>query len=218
MGVFLGFKGGIMNFVLTGAMTSGIVQVTQLDVAYSVLYDVWSKSSKHTFLAPITHLHYIIGGWLVGVIRGTLVFALMYVFSRYYFSFSLPSFTTTCVFLTGVFLNAALLGMAVCFLVILFGQKVDIIAWASVALIMLFCGIYYPVTSLPPAARYISQLIPLTYFLDYFRAGYGFQPVFSRGLLKGFIEIIFYAVVLLGCLDWAYAQSRKTGMILRLSE
>lgn len=218
MGVFLEFRGNVMDFVLTGAITSGILQVAQLDVSYSLLYDVWSKSWKHTFLSPISHLDYILGGWAVGIIRGTAVFLIMYLFSRFMFGFALPPLPVTLVFLAGVFLNAAMLGMAVCVLIFFFGTKVDIVAWSSVALIMLFCGIYYPVDTLSPPARIIAQFIPLTYFLDYFRSSYGFTPVFSHGLLKGFGETIVYSLALLRLLEWSFWQSRKSGMILRLSE
>jgi ABC-2 type transport system permease protein len=103
-------------------------------------------------------------------------------------------------------------------LIFFFGTKVDIVAWSSVALIMLFCGIYYPVATLPHAARVVAQLIPLTYFLDYFRSAYGFPPVFSHSLLKGFLETLVYSLALLKLLDWAFWKSRTTGMILRLSE
>jgi ABC-2 type transport system permease protein len=218
MGVFLRFHGDIMNFVLTGAITSGILQVAQLDVAYSLLYDVWSKSWKHTFLAPISQIDYILGGWIVGILRGTVVFAIMYAFSRYFFHFGLPPFLPTALFLCGVFLNAAMMGMLVCVLIFFFGTKVDIVAWSSVALVMLFCGIYYPVNTLPPAARLVAQFIPLTYFLDYFRSAYGFPATFSHDLLKGFGETVVYSLALLRLLDWAFWKSRKTGMILRLSE
>ena len=218
MGNFLQFQGNIMNFILTGAITSGVLQITQLDVAYSMLYDVWSKSVKHSFLAPINHFHYILGGWFVGILRGILVFLLMLMFSRHYFGFSLPTFTVTVIFLAGVFLNGMVLGVLVCILVFFFGQKVDIAAWSFVALIMLFCGIYYPVSSLPPAAKIIAELIPLTYFLDYFRIEYGFTPVFPHALWLGFGEIIIYLVFSFYGLEWAYQKSCKSGMILRLSE
>ena len=77
MGNFLDLKGNVANFVLTGAITGGVLQVTQLDVSYSLLYDIWSKSLKHTFLAPVTPYHYVIGSWLIGMIRGSVVFLLL---------------------------------------------------------------------------------------------------------------------------------------------
>src|SRR5206468_4071860 len=41
------------SFVLIGTIALSVVNVCQLEVAYAVLLDVWSKSLKHQFLAPI---------------------------------------------------------------------------------------------------------------------------------------------------------------------
>ena len=52
---------------------------------------------------------------------------------------------------------------------------------------LLVCGIYYPVTLLPPWVAAMAEAIPLTYFLESFRHFYDFQPNFSHPLAKGFI-------------------------------
>src|SRR2546421_12531869 len=58
------------SFVLIGTIALSIVNVCQLEVAYAVLLDVWSKSLKHQFLAPIGIRPLTIGSWLPGVCRG----------------------------------------------------------------------------------------------------------------------------------------------------
>jgi len=202
MGSFLKLDYNLLNFVLTGSIAGGVLQVTQLDVSYGLLYDVWSKSIKHTFLSPITHFHFVMGSWLIGIIRGIIVFVLMTTFSYYVFEFSIPSsILMTVIFITGLCLSSLIIGMM-----------------ASATLIMLVCGIYYPVSYLPNFVRILSQLVPLTYFLEYYRSGYGFTPVFPNSLLWGFGLSIFYIILLFYSLGRAYEKSRKTGMILRLSE
>lgn len=218
MGSFLKLDYNLLNFVLTGAIAGGVLQVAQLDVSYGLLFDVWSKSIKHTFLSPITHFHFIMGSWLIGIIRGIIVFILMAVFSHYAFKFSMPSTLMNVIFVSGLCLNALIIGMMVCLLVTLFGQRVEVTAWASATLVMLICGIYYPVSYLPKFVVFFSQLVPLTYFLEYYRLGYGFKPVLSNLLLWGFGLSLFYIVLLFYLLGRAYEKSRKTGMILRLSE
>ena len=219
MGSFLKLDYNLLNFVLTGSIAGGVLQVTQLDVSYGLLYDVWSKSIKHTFLSPITHFHFVMGSWLIGVARGIIVFTLMTTFSYYVFEFSIPpSILMTVIFVTGLCLNALIIGMMVCLLVMLYGQRVEATAWASATLIMLVCGIYYPVSYLPNFVQFLSQLVPLTYFLEYYRSGYGFTPVFSNSLTWGFGLSAFYIILLFYSLGRAYEKSRKTGMILRLSE
>jgi len=218
MSGFLKLDQTLLNFVLTGAITAGTIQVATLDVAYGLLYDVWSKSIKHTFLAPIEHYHFIIGSWIVGIVRGVIIFTLMGVFSHYAFGFDIPSYKMAIIFMAGVFLNALIMGMVICFFITLYGQRVEIIAWAFATLVMLICGIYYPVSQLPSFFQRLAELIPLTYFLEYFRSGYGFTPLLTRLLLKGFIMSLVYIGLILVAINWAYQRSRKNGIIMRLSE
>ena len=218
MGSFLKLDASLLNFVLTGAIAAGTLQVSTLDVAYGMLYDVWSKSIKHTFLAPINHFHFITGAWIVGIVKGTIIFAMMVIFAYYTFEFTLPSIFVSLVFLVGLFLNSLISGMLICWLITLYGQRVEIVAWAFAALVMLLCGIYYPVSVLPPWAMFFAKLIPLTYFLEYFRMGYGFKPVFSHLLFKGFLLSGIYIVALYYLISWGYARSRRNGIIMRMSE
>src|SRR5260370_13605941 len=63
------------SFVMIGTIALSVVNVCQLEVAYAGLLDVWSKSLKHQFLAPIGVRHLTLGSWLVGITRVVLSFA-----------------------------------------------------------------------------------------------------------------------------------------------
>jgi ABC-2 type transport system permease protein len=215
---FLNLDKNFVAFVLTGAITGGVLQVTQLDVSYSLLYDIWSKSIKQTFLAPVTQYDYIIGSWLIGMARGLTVFVILSFFSAKLFGFIYPGLIISIIFLTGIFLTGLMIGMFVCLLVMLYGQRVEVTAWSLVALLMLVCGMYYPVNLLPKPFVIIAAFIPLTHFLEYYRSFYGFSPVFTYSLIKGFVLVIFYIILLFILLKYAFEHSRRTGMILRLSE
>lgn len=218
MGNFLKLDGPTVSFLLTGAIVSGVLQISQLDVAYGLLYDVWSKSIKQTFLPPVTNFDYIMGSWLFGIARGIIVFFLLAVFSMWAFDFSMPSFSITVVSLSGVFLNALIVGMVVNVFIMQYGQKVDIIAWSFPVLQMLVCGIYYPVTFLPKYVAVVAELMPLTYFLEYFRTAYGYQPVLSLLLLKGFGLSAMYVALMFFLMHVSYKKAQKNGMLIRLSE
>jgi ABC-2 type transport system permease protein len=71
---------------------------------------------------------------------------------------------------------------------------------------------------LPKVVQYISALIPITYFLEYFRTGYGFKPVFPHPLSIGFGITVFYIILLFYLLNIAHKRARKNGMIIKLSE
>src|SRR5258708_23602692 len=74
---FLGITPAQTSFVLIGTIALSVVNVCQLEVAYAVLMDVWSKSIKHQFLAPIGIRHLTVGSWLVGMVRGGALFTLL---------------------------------------------------------------------------------------------------------------------------------------------
>ena len=218
MSSFLGLETNLVAFVLTGAITAGVLQVTQLDVSYGLLYDIWGKSIKHSFLAPVENSDYLIGSWIIGIIRGTVVFGLLSYFSSRIFGFSLPGIYETFIFLCGLFLSALNVGMFVWLLIFMFGQKVDITAWTMAHMLMLLSGIYYPVSYLPGFLKPLASLIPLTYFLEYYRSFYGFETVYSNLIIKGFSLTVVYTIVLYYLLSIALKKAKRSGILLKLSE
>ncbi len=217
---FLELKKDVIAFILVGVISLSVVQVCQLDVAYVLLFDVWSKSIKHTFIAPIKGQHLVLGSWLVGMARGSFVFLLLmgFAYNAFNFDFMKPGLPTLLLFLFGLFLNAALIGMTVCVLVLLFGQRAEVAAWSLVSLMLLICGIYYPTTLLPPPFAALSRGIPLTYFLEYFRSFYGYPPGTTHTLAKAYISSIIYFGAGLLALKIASERARLNGLLLKLSE
>lgn len=208
------------SFVLIGTIALSVVNVCQLEVAYAVLMDVWSKSIKHQFLAPIGIRHLTLGSWMVGIVRGLLVFVLVAVLAGWAFGFRVlqPGVGAVVVFLFGCFVNAWIVGVFVCALITLFGNRAEAFAWASVNLVLMLAGIYYPVSVLPDSAAAIARAIPLTYFLDAYRSHFGFATEFAAPITTGLVLSAFYAVVA-HCAFWASIQrARRTGLLLKMSE
>lgn len=217
---FLGLTQDVIAFILVGVISLSVVQVCQLDVAYVLLFDVWSKSIKHTFIAPIKGLHLVLGSWFVGMSRGSFVFLLLmgFAYKAFNFDFLKPGVPTLLLFLLGLFINAALIGMTVCVLVLIFGQRAEVAAWSLVSLMLLICGIYYPTSLLPQPFATLSRGIPLTYFLEYFRSFYGYEPGTTNVLAKAYLTSIVYFGLGLVALKTASERARVNGLLLKLSE
>jgi len=218
LGDYMKLHDKALAFVMTGAIAGGILQVTQLDASYSLLYEVWSKSMKHTFLAPVGASESLLGSWFVGMARGSLIFIILAACAVFLFGFTFPPVWVVLIFLAGIFGCALLLGLLVSILILVFGQKAEITAWMFAYLFMLVSGIYYPVNTLPKFFYYFAQAVPITYFLEFFRASFGFKPLLSFGLAKGFGLIVLYFVLGLKVMQFAFYQARKKGTIVRLSE
>jgi len=207
------------SFVLIGTIALSTVQVCQLEVAYAVLYDVWSKSMKHQFLAPIGVRHLTTGSWVVGVVRGLLVFVLLAALARWAFAFdafAAGAWGLT-VFLLGCFLTAWVVGVFVCTLVMHFGNRAEASAWATVNLVLVLAGIYYPISVLPAPAAALAAAVPLTYFLDAYRTHYGFAPEFPHPVATGLALSAVYLALSHWSLVAALQRARRTGQLLKMS-
>lgn len=217
---FLELTPEMTAFILVGTVALSAVQVCQLDVAYAVLFDIWSKSMKHQFLTPVRIHNLALGSWLVGVARGLAVFVLMAFIGTWAFGFNFVGAgpLSLVLFLLGCFLTALCIGLCVCSLVLLFGTRAETSAWAAVNFIVMLSGIYYPISVLPGWAAAVSSAIPLTYFLDAVRVGYGFPSQFAHPLATGFALAALYIVLAHWGLAAAVTRARRTGLLLKLSE
>src|SRR6266446_633754 len=174
MSRFLDLTEAQASFVLVGTIALSVVNVCQLEVAYAVLLDVWSKSLKHQFLAPIGIRHLTLAAWVVGV--------------------------------------------AVCALITLFGNRAEAFAWATVNMVLVLAGIYYPISVLPDFIAAIARAIPLTYFLDAYRSHYGFTSEFRSPISTGLALSALYAALAHWAFLAAIHRARRTGLLLKMSE
>ncbi len=217
---FLKLDPDLSGFILIGIISMSVIQVCQIDVAYVLLYDLWSKSLKHTFIAPVRSFQLILGSWMIGIVRSFCVFLLLSISSYLAFGFDCfrPGPGPLVLFLIGLFLISAVIGMAVCILVLLFGYKADVAAWSFSYLLSLLCGIYYPVSILPTPLPAIAKGIPLTYFLEFFRTYYGYQGQFRHLLLWGFGLSVIYLVLGAVLFSVVLQRARRIGTLIKLSE
>ena len=218
---FIGVEPQMKTFILTGIITMSAIQVCQLDISYVLLFDIWSKAIKLSFVAPIGMRHLLGGAFLLGGIRGTAVFFFQIGvgFVLLDFKFLFPgSILPVIVFLIGIFLCSAIIGVLVCILILNFGNRAEIAGLSAMSLMLLVCGIYYPVLALPDWAGVISEFLPLTYFLEYIREFHGIASTHPHVLVKAFALAFFYLLLEMILLQWSLERVRRNGMLLRLSE
>lgn len=205
--------------VLSGVVAMSVLQTCQLDVSYSLLFDMWSKSMKHTLVAPIGPRHYLIGSWIFGITRGTLTFFIITGLIRLLFHFNIMQggAATTIIFLAGLFVSGLIIGMLIIVLLYMFGMRAEIATWSIVSVLLLVCGIYYPISVLPAALQHIGYAVPLTFFLEYYRESYGL-PGDPHAAAKGFALSAVYLAVLYALLAISQSRAKRRGIILKMSE
>ncbi len=217
---FLSLNINTGGFILIGIISMSVIQVCQIDVAEALLYDLWAKSMKHLFIAPIHPFQIFLGSWFIGIIRAFIVFLLLSIFSFFAFGYDFfkPGILSLTLFLSGLFMTSASVGIAVCILVLVFGYKAEVAAWSLSSLMSLICGIYYPISILPFPLPEIARAIPLTYFLEYFRSFYGFEEEIGNLLFWGFLLAGLYLLIEGILFKIVLHRARRTGLLLKLSE
>lgn len=207
-------------FILVGVIALSVLQVGQLDISYVILYSVWNKSLKHEIATPMTPFHLVFGAWVMGVIHSLIVFVLLSFFSAWAFGFRFLDAGLSALFLfyLGLVLSSAVIGVAVIALAFRFGGRAHVGATSIVSVLILLSGIYYPVTVLPQSLQVLSACIPVTYFLEFFRSQYGFEPSNEHLLLRGFILVLLYLAASIGTLLMALRHAKQSGVLLKMSE
>ena len=178
------------------------------------------SSIKHQLVAPIRPWHLVLGSWLMGLVRGTAVFALQAAVSHWVFGVNVLAhgLAPAVALLAGLLLSAAGVGLLVSTLLMLFGLRAEVSAWSGVSLVLLLCGVYYPVSVLPAPLQAVAAGVPLTHFLEAFRAHLGYAPVFTAPLLRGYGLAVLYVAGGYALFAWAIHRARRTGMLLKLSD
>jgi ABC-2 type transport system permease protein len=217
---FLGLESRMVEFVLIGVIALSVVQIGQLDMAYVILYSIWNKSLKHEMAAPVNAFHLIAGPWVMGVFHSLVVFILMCLFSSlaFHLNFLKVGILPLTIFFLGLSFFAASIGILVCAMAFRFGGRAHVGATSLVSLLILVSGIYYPVEILPGPLQGIAALIPLTYFLKYFRSFYGFSPTESHPLFWGFLLTAGYTIVAGFLLHYSIRTAREKGILSQMSE
>ncbi|WP_202319998.1 ABC transporter permease [Archaeoglobus neptunius] len=219
LGEFLYLSKNEIAFIMIGVIALSVIQIIQIDVTYVMLLDMWSMSLKYIIVTPMPFYRMVIGAWLFGSMRGLVSLVLLVILSArlFGFTFSLPLLPAI-LFIAGMLLSAMLIGIFNCVLILVFGRRAEIFAWTLTAIVMLFCGIYYPVSILPEPFKTAGLLIPITHYLEYFRTFYGFPSTFPNPFLIGIAETVVYLAVLLIVAELSMKRARKTGLVLKLSE
>jgi ABC-2 type transport system permease protein len=220
LGAFLDLPPEEVAFLLIGSLALSALQLCQLDVTYAILYDVWSKSVKQTQTSPVRPYQLFLGSWILGVIRGlgVLLILVLFAFVSFDFNFLSAGAVPLFWFMTGLFLSALALGIVVCVLLVIVGHKAEVVTYYISTLLMMLCGIYYPIDVLPQPFYLMAKAIPVTYFLDYYRGFYGFDNLLESPLLVGLLMAFFYIAMAMLLFSFALRKARRNGAILRLSE
>lgn len=199
--------------ILNGLVFWIVIWRVQYEININILAELWDKNVVNIFASPLTVWEWIASLVTVGMMKMTvsLVFSCIIAFFVYHYNVFQYGF-----YLLPAILNLLLTGWAAGFLVagliIRFGEKIQTLAWAGVAMLTPFSAVYYPVSILPTWAKYISNIIPSTYIFE------GLREILFTGrfsydkLLISFALNGIYLALALWFFIFMFRKSRRLGL------
>jgi ABC-2 type transport system permease protein len=203
----------IVVTILTGLVLWIILYMASNSIAITILADLWDRNLMNVLVSPLSWTEWMAGNILLSLIKVILSFIFTLLLTLLLYKISL--FSTMGLLIPHI----ALLIMTswwIAFIIIgsilRFGTRIQTLAWALVAVISPFSAIYYPLSSLPKFAQYISYVIPSSYIFESAREviAAGHYDTFKLGMCLG-LNII-YLILSLIYLKTSIDTARTKGL------
>lgn len=169
----------VVMLIVSGIIFWYIIWRAQYELTVNLLEEMWDKNLVNTFVSPIKFGEWVSSLLILGGIKAfiSLIFTAFIAFLLYKVQiFSLGLYLIP--FMALLIMNGWAVGFFVTGIIFRYGSRIQTLAWAMVALISPFCAIYYPVSSLPAWAQYISAFIPASYVFE------GMRQVLESGVMN----------------------------------
>lgn len=195
------------------------LQRAQQEISILFMDEIWGENLLNLFTTPIKFSEYLAGLILTSLLKLVMSLTVMAVFALVLYHFNvfslgfyfLPAVALLAVFgwTIGIFINSAILR---------FGRDSESLAWTLVFAVQPFSAVFYPLSSLPEAARYISYLLPSTYIFEGMRSLIFSGTLPSFYLLMGIMLDLVYFFLALLVFRYTFYKAKETGFLARLIE
>lgn len=199
--------------ILSGLVFWVVIWRAQYEITTNFLSELWDRNIVNLFTTPLNLTEwmsaFIIFGFLktlVSVSFSALLAFLFYHYNVFSFGWYMP------LFIISLLMTGWATGFVVAAILVRYGQKLQTLAWAGVALIAPFSALYYPVSVLPHWAQTIAWYIPSTYIFEALRQSLFTGHVSFDKLMISFVLNVIYLVISLWFFVFMFNKSRKLGL------
>ena len=199
--------------ILTSIACWYIVYRTILEIAKSLLIEMWDNHLANLFASPVSLVELILAWICQGFLQSTFTFLYslciiwliynqnIFIHLPYLFPFYL------------LFLVCGwIIGLLIASILLFFGRSAEMITWTLPWLFASLSGAFYPVTLLPKAVQKVCYLFPTTHLFEGVREVLVTHTIPYRTLGISFLLCCLYLVIVYFCVSKAFNKSKQQGL------
>lgn len=206
--------------IITYIAVGNALQVLSWNAVFSVInitsHDKWEGTLAHLLATPASRFPLFLGRAMMHVLDGMLSVAIGFTFAASFFGvdFSRTNFATLIVIiaLTSFFMTG--FGLMIGSFSFYFRNPL-VLANIFLFILLIFCGVNFPVQELPPFLQPISYIFPLTYGIDAARQAVAGASIPEVSTLLTYELVTGLAAVLIGYFTFIQFEllARRTGKL-----
>lgn len=199
--------------ILSGLVFWVIIWRAQYEITVNLLTEFWDRNIVNLFTTPLTVYEWVTSFIVFGFFKTLISLAFSSILVYFVYQYNILIFGLYLpIFIINLLLTGWAGGFIVAAFLIRYGQKMQQLAWAGVAIIAPFSAVYYPLSILPDWAQKIGLFIPSTYTFEVIRQSLFTGKVSIEYLLISFGMGLVYFIFSIWFFVWMFNKSRKLGL------
>jgi ABC-2 type transport system permease protein len=209
-------QSNIPHFVLvllTALVFWQVVWRANYEISVNLLEELWSQNLVNLFSSPLTIYEWIVAVMLIGFVKMllTISFCAVVIFVLYALNIFAVGWLML-PFLACLLMSGWIMGFMGAAFIVVWGQKVQTMAWTMGFLFAPFSAVYYPLSVLPKQVQFVSQFLPTTYIFEGMRALL-FKGEFPLLMLEKSLALnVIYLILALHFFVFMFKKSRDKGL------
>ncbi len=214
---FLAREGGptdlLLLILLSGLVFWQIVWRGANEFTTGILEEMWNRNLMPLFASPLTLVEWLTALFILSFIKMvmTVVFCILLAWVLY--SVNVLSINILLIpFIISLIMMGWWTGIFISGIIIRYGQRIQTLAWSGAYVLMPFCGVFYPISSLPKWAQIIAKAVPGSYAFEGMRTYLSTNQVPVFDLAMSFGLNVIYLILSLWFFTRMFEKSREMGL------
>lgn len=204
----------ILSMVILGIMGWRAVYHVQMEIASNFMEEHWSNSLTHLFITPVRTIELVFGGFLSGIVKFAMVFAMYYLVTWWFYGFAVTDWLGVIVAFSFLAIFGISLGMITLGLMFLFSSNAFSLSFTVPDVFVLISGVYYPLSVLPGPVQAFALLLPSAHAFNLLKSTLGFA---EYDLLALVLTSIAWLLASYLFVSMAFSYAKKAGKLVRVA-